>query len=90
MTRPAGGYTAARAKQVRDGRMCKKCQRRWAQHGGLCRGCSLEAGEPRFNRWGRPAPSSRTVEPPAVVEPPLPRRTVVIDGVEYVITFDGT
>jgi threonine dehydrogenase-like Zn-dependent dehydrogenase len=73
---------------------CRRCQERCAQGGtGLCRRCQRETGDTKTNKERERERIERhrpKLFVPAADLKPRPSRTVVIGGVEYEVTFDGS
>lgn len=78
-------------------RLCLRCQSRHRQHGcdGMCFRCYREvklgpAWPANYIRPDRDRPATALQrEPAAIQEPPLVKRSVIVDGVEYLVSWAG-
>jgi len=82
-----------RARSIPTSQRCARCRRRYKQRDGLCRSCGRAAGlytmttaAAELERLERLEPAT----PAPIARAPRPRRTVTIDGAEYLVMFDGT
>ena len=76
--------------------ICSACGRRWRYHKDLCRSCAQAAGVPGalLSTRAREAEKIKALEARLAtvtrVVPSTLTRTVLIDGVEYDVIFDGS
>lgn len=73
-------------------RLCDRCGLRWKQEGDLCRGCASATGATQQTTMERDRERLARQQKPIVrVAPALPpSRSVRVDGVEFLVMWDGS
>jgi predicted amidophosphoribosyltransferase len=83
------GGVGARAATKKTRRWCWRCRKRWPQKDGLCRACGRELGDRQTTFERDQVRLHKRPTPARVDETPVSPRETTIDGVTYLVVYDG-